>query len=50
MHQIFCDQIEQINPTPTNSTILIMLLDSHTVDMEVEDEVLWRCASTSACC
>lgn len=42
MHHIFCDQMKRINPTPTTCTILIDLLDGHTVELEVEDEVLWR--------
>ena len=42
MHHIFCDQMKRINPTPTTCTILIDLLDGHTVELEVDDEVLWR--------
>ena len=42
MHHIFCDQMKRINPTHSNCTILIELLDSNTVDMQVEDEHAWR--------
>ena len=42
MHHIYCDQMKQINSTPSNRTILIELLDDHIVDMRVEEEVVWR--------
>lgn len=42
MHHIYCDQMKRINPTPSNFTILIELLDDNTVDIQVEEELNWR--------
>ena len=42
MHHVYCDQMKRINPTQSNRTILIELNDDHTVELQVEDEILWR--------
>ena len=42
MHHVYCDQMKRINPTQSNCTIVIELHDGHTVELQVEDEILLR--------
>ena len=42
MHHVYCDKMKRINPAQSNRTIMIELHDDHTVELQVEDEILWR--------